>query len=94
MPEGLKYDGQKNRLDLIQWSFINDIGHVLTFGALKYAPNNWQLVENGADRYFAAAMRHLLAYRSGERVDPESGLSHLSHAATNLMFLDYLSNQD
>lgn len=94
MTTGMKFDGQKNRLDLIQWPFVADIGLVLTHGAAKYAPNNWQLVENGGDRYFAAAMRHLLAYRGGELIDPESGLSHLSHCATNLMFLDHLSKQD
>lgn len=84
---GRKDDQSKNRLDLIEPQFIEGVGEVLTFGAAKYEPNNWQNVENAEDRYYAAAMRHLLAWRRGETVDPESGLSHLKHVATNIMFL-------
>lgn len=84
---GRKNDEDKNRLDLIEPQFIEGVGEVLTFGANKYEPNNWQNVENAEDRYYAAALRHLMAWRRGETVDEESGLSHLKHAATNLMFL-------
>ena len=84
---GRKNDQGKNRLDLIEPEFIEGIGEVLTFGATKYESNNWQNVEDAEDRYYAAALRHLMAWRRGEVVDEESGLSHLKHAATNLMFL-------
>lgn len=84
---GRKDDQGKNRLDLIEPQFIEGVGEVLTFGANKYEPNNWQNVDDAEDRYYAAAMRHLLAWRKGETVDPESGLSHLKHVATNIMFL-------
>ena len=84
---GRKNDQGKNRLDLIEPQFIEGVGEVLTFGAEKYEPNNWQNVEDPEDRYYAAALRHLMAYRKGEATDEESGLSHLKHAATNLMFL-------
>jgi hypothetical protein len=89
---GLKYDAGKPRLDLVYWPHVEDVAKVLTAGAAKYKPNNWQKVENGVDRYFAAAMRHLIAYRSGELIDPETGLPHLAHAATNIMFLSYLTS--
>ena len=85
--EGRKNDKDKNRLDLIEPQFIEAVGEVLTFGAKKYEPNNWQKVEDAEDRYYAAALRHLLAWRKGETIDEESGLSHLAHAATNMMFL-------
>lgn len=41
-------------------------------------------------------MRHLVAYRNGETTDPESGVSHLSHAFCNLMFLRHFEklNED
>lgn len=91
---GLKYDAGKPRFDLVYWPHIEDIAKVLTAGAEKYAPNNWQKVENGEDRYFAAAMRHLLKHRSGEVIDPDSGQPHLAHAATNLMFLSYLTEEN
>lgn len=84
---GKKNDEDKNRLDLIEPEFIEGVGEVLTFGAKKYEPNNWQNVDDAQDRYYAALLRHLFAWRKGEKNDEESGLSHLKHAATNLMFL-------
>lgn len=63
-----------------------EIAEVLTFGARKYKPNNWRkCVDTG--RYLAAALRHLDAIERGEEVDPESGLKHRAHLATNVMFL-------
>ena len=84
---GVKHDEHKNRLDLIEPEFIEGVGEVLTFGAEKYEPNSWQKVEDAENRYYAALFRHLMAYRRGEKVDPESGLSHLKHIACNAMFL-------
>lgn len=84
---GVKHDEHKNRLDLIEPEFIEGVGEVLTFGAEKYEPNSWQKVEDAENRYYAALFRHLMAYRRGETVDSESGLSHLKHIACNAMFL-------
>lgn len=91
---GVKNDEGKNRLDLIEPEFIEGVGEVLTFGAEKYEPNNWQKVDNPEDRYYAAALRHLMAYRKSGKPDPESGLSHLKHAATNIMFLMHFERED
>ena len=85
--QGMKNDQDKVRLDLVDPEFIEGVGEVLTFGAKKYEPNNWQKVEDAENRYYAAALRHLMAWRKGETTDEESGLSHLKHAATNIMFL-------
>jgi len=92
--QGNKYDQGKLRWDLLPIAEIEDIVKILTFGAAKYAPNNWQLVDNGTDRYYAALMRHLVAWRKGELIDPESGESHLSHAACCLVFLMWLNKQN
>ena len=35
----------------------------------------------------AALLRHLMAYQAGEVNDPESGMPHLWHVATNAAFL-------
>ena len=86
-PIGIKNDQEKTRLDLIEPEFIEGVGEVLTFGANKYTANSWQDVEDAENRYYAAALRHLMAYRKGETTDEESGLSHLKHAACNLMLL-------
>lgn len=88
-----KYDQGKSRVDLIPPDFIIELGNVLKHGAEKYAPNDWQTLPYAEDRYYAAALRHLLAYRKGEKVDKESGLSHLSHAACNLAFLHYFEER-
>ena len=91
---GRKDDQEKNRLDLIEPEFIEGVGKVLTFGADKYEPNNWQKVEDAEGRYYAAALRHLIAWRKGEKTDPESGLSHLYHVACNIMFLQHFERED
>ena len=85
--EGLKYDQEKPMWDLLDLDLIEEVVKVLTFGAKKYDPYNWQKVPNREERYFAALMRHLTAYRRGEKNDPETGLSHLAHAGCCLMFL-------
>lgn len=84
---GKKHDHDKLRYDLLPPEALESIVAVLTFGAKKYAPENWRLVENWSGRYFAAAQRHIWAYKKGESVDPETGIHHLAHAATNLVFL-------
>ena len=92
-PVGMKNDQDKVRLDLIEPQFIESVGQVLTFGAKKYEPNNWQKVEDAENRYYAAALRHLFAWRKGEKIDPESGLNHLDHAACNIMFLQHFDRE-
>ena len=92
--KGLKLDQGKLRIDLVDPEFVEQVASVLTFGAKKYAPTNWQKVEDPVNRYYAACMRHLIAWRKGEKTDPESGLSHLSHAATNLMFLSWFTREN
>lgn len=90
MEEGIKHDEGKLRYDLIPPHVQKWLAEVLTYGANKYAPNNWQNVE--IDRYIAALYRHLNAWRLGENNDPESGFHHLKHALTNMMFITYLEN--
>lgn len=84
---GKKFDGDKLRFSLIPPQPLSDVNKVLEFGAKKYGANSWQKVDNAQERYFNAAMRHLLAWQSGELVDDESGLPHLAHAQCCLMFM-------
>lgn len=86
MSEAPKYDGGKPRVDLVAPDFILAIADVLRFGAAKYKAWSWA---NGKEwsRDYGAILRHLMAWYAGEDTDPESGLSHLAHAATDLMFL-------
>jgi hypothetical protein len=84
---GRKDDAGKPRFDLMPPAAERKIAEVLAYGARKYAPENWRKVANPEARYLAAALRHINAWRNGERRDKESGLSHLAHAATSLMFV-------
>jgi len=87
--EGLKFDNDKLRFDLLHPEFEEGVAKILTMGAEKYSPNNWVHVSDPEDRYYAALRRHISAYRKGETRDAESGESHLYHAACCLMFLSY-----
>lgn len=84
---GMKFDGCKPRWSLLPKGTVLKIIEVLEFGAAKYAENNWQYVKNGRQRYYDALMRHIEAWWSGEKTDPESGLSHLAHAGCCIVFL-------
>ena len=84
--EGRKDDGGKARHDLIPPELPEAIAAVLTFGASKYGERNW---EKGMSwgRPYAALMRHMLAWWRGEKVDTETGMSHLWHAGCCIAFL-------
>lgn len=87
--KGIKWDHDKERWDLLPLSLVLLIVKCYTFGAKKYAPNNWAKVEDGYNRYKAALLRHLVAFESGEVIDPESGLPHLAHMAWNAIAVMY-----
>jgi hypothetical protein len=82
----LKFDTDKLPLNLLSTEAMNQTAAVLAFGAQKYAEHNWRK-GFAWSRPLAAAMRHLTAFNDGEDKDPESGLSHLAHAACCIMFL-------
>ena len=56
-------------------------------GALKYGEGNYAHLGARASVYINAAMRHILAWASGEENDPDSGLPHLGHALACLAVL-------
>ena len=84
--KAVKFDQGKMPLNLLSSEALNQTAAVLLFGADKYAAHNWR---DGFlwSRPLAAAMRHITAFNDGEDRDPESGLSHLAHAACCIMFL-------
>lgn len=88
MTEGIKHDSDKVRYELIPPEFLHATAEILTFGAAKYTDRNW---ERGMkwSRVFGALMRHLWAWWNPltSSLDPETGKSHLWHAACCLAFL-------
>lgn len=91
--ESIKNDikDDKLRWDLLPLSLIKKIVEVFSFGAKKYAPNTWQNLPDGYNRYKAAMFRHIVAFEEGETKDPESGLHHLQHACWNVLAMLYFS---
>jgi len=84
---GVKYDSDKPRWSLLPFKALQEVVEVLTFGAKKYASDNWKIVPNAQERYIDAAYRHLADWNSGEKKDPETNKSHLAHAICCLLFL-------
>lgn len=82
-----KWDNGKIRYELVPLSAIEALGKVMTFGATRYGIETWRLLPKANDRYYAATLRHLFAYRNGEYLDKDSGMPHLFHALTNIAFL-------
>lgn len=88
---GVKFDGDKPPMALLDPEYLEGIAKVLGFGANKYAADNWR---NGiaVRRLISAAYRHLGAINKGEDIDSESGLSHSYHLGCCVMFLASMLN--
>lgn len=84
--KGLKFDGGKPPVELLSSVAMIRTAKVLDFGRIKYDTHNWRKGMEWS-RLLGAALRHLFAYLGGEDKDPETGLSHLDHAACCIMFL-------
>lgn len=85
----VKADAGKPRLTLVPMQIMFDIAEVREYGNRKY-PNggkdNWKQVDT--ERHFEAMLRHIIkACDDYGKIDPESGLKHLSHAACDLAFV-------
>lgn len=84
--EGRKDDANKPRMDLIPSEIPRALGEVLKDGADRYGDRNWEL-GMAWSRPYAALLRHIFAWWSGENRDPDSGRSHLWHALCCIAFL-------
>ena len=61
------------------------------FGISKYK-NDTDWVYNDQADYLGAALRHIYKYLDGNKIDNESGCSHLAHAMISLMLAYELEN--
>ena len=91
---GKKYDNDKLRWSLLPLGALQDVVKVLEFGAKKYAPDNWKYVDQAEERYWNAAMRHIIAYKLESPADSETGLSHLAHAVCCLLYIQQLDKEE
>lgn len=85
-PQGRKYDNGKLRYDLVPVGPLRELVKVYTYGAYKYADENWR---GGISfkRIIGAIERHLAWVKAGRDIDDESGLLHAAHAAFGLFCL-------
>lgn len=86
MASGLKNDGGKPPLDLLDPIALDGLARVLAFGRDKYAAHNWR---GGISysRLIAALLRHSFSILRGQYIDDESGLPHIDHVGCCWMFL-------
>jgi hypothetical protein len=77
----------KTPLSLIPSYAMEQTAWVHKLGSDKYGPYNWRKTGVCASTYVNAILRHLNAWRDGETLDPESGISHLAHVACSCNIL-------
>lgn len=90
--QSLKADAGKPELCLIPLKALIPVARVREYGIKKYgSKEGWRDVS--IERYQNAAFRHWIKYLNDPHgVDEESGLPHLWHCLTNLMFLTELED--
>ena len=86
--QALRYNEGKPQWSLVHFKSLEPMVRVLEFGALKYAPRNWQKKMDPM-KILESMQRHLAALFDGEEVDSESGISHMGHIQANAMFYNY-----
>lgn len=84
--ETVSFGDAKEDLTMIDPQFLREVSKVLAMGAEKYERDNWRKGTK-YQRRMASALRHIMTWIDGEDLDDESGLPHLAHAVTNLMFV-------
>jgi hypothetical protein len=91
----MKFDNDKAPIALVPPEVIQSVAQVLAFGAKKYGANNWRHDLNNTtwSRTYSSIQRHLMSFWAGEDIDPESGMSHIDHAITQLMILKTAINE-
>ena len=89
-----KADAGKDRWELLPINQIQKVVKVLTDGAKRYGDNGWRSVDNPQERFYAAMMRHLYAWRTGDKIDKESGFNHMIHVICNAIFLAEFDEAD
>lgn len=82
-----KADQGKPHPSWVPVALIEGVMAVREYGTARYGdPDNWRKME--PERYHEALLRHILAaWNDPYKIDPESGLPHIAHAACNIAFL-------
>lgn len=90
---GNRFNQGKLQWHLVDFKALEPMVKVLMYGAGKYAPDQWK---NGLSLKETrdSMIRHIVALASGERIDSESGETHIGHLLCNALFYSYLTEVD
>jgi hypothetical protein len=81
-----KEDFLRPKLSLVPYGIMEHIAKVRQHRAMKYAGQDyWKSVK--PEQWVDDILMHIEAYIWREKIDAESGLSHLAHAACAMAFL-------
>jgi len=78
---------KKPSMSFVPSGLLLAVSKVMQLGAKKYGAMNFRETPVRWTVYYDAAMRHLFQAIDGEEIDPESGQSHVAHAAASLGIL-------
>lgn len=74
----------KRAFHLLPFLALRAVSHILAIGAEKHGRETWRNIP--IDTHMDAALSHLAYYGSGQKIDPDTGYSHLWNAATRILF--------
>jgi hypothetical protein len=86
-PTAGRFTQGKIRYDLIAPYALEQLAKVYTYGTIKYDDDNWWKGLKWKAEVFGCITRHIWKWMRGEKLDDESGLHHLAHAAWNCFVL-------
>lgn len=82
----LRYNNGKPEMSQLDPRFIMELAKLMTQSEKKYGKYNWALGQKYTTTY-DSLNRHMTAFLTGEEIDPESGIHHLIHCASNIMIM-------
>lgn len=88
MSNSRKFDSEKAPINLVDPAFIESMARVMGIGEKKYGVMDWQGLK--VERLLAAAERHILDIKKGIDRDEETNEPHAAHAASGLMFINWI----
>jgi hypothetical protein len=93
-PTAGRFNQGKIRYDLIPPWALEQIAKVYTYGTIKYDDDNWWKGMKWRKDVFGCIERHIKKWFRGEKLDDESNLHHLAHAAWNcIALMEYERNR-